>query len=424
MKNHIDTYGLYRVGKRIRYTVRIKVTMKEDVDIDILRVSVNKAINRYPYFRVKIILDDDGGYNLIPNNKDIVVIETRDNLPKLGSEEVNNHLLYIDTKGKEIYINICHSLAGGKGFSPFIETLLYQYVTDRHKVNIDAPNIRKSDSELLEGENIQFDPKDFENDHPFKLKNRSGYVLLLEYLKGLLNTSNKNKQYYVLSFDQKDIMKYAKSNDSSVAAAFIVFIFKSLCKVLPKFAKKIVADIAHNPTSDYGYPNSHSDLLSHILVSFKRDMKNWDNEKLGTITRSQIFLQSDPDFTSIQLSNKFKAFEKLDKIKTNFGKRAFALFNCSNLTEPATGATFIVNYTGKREWGELANYVESFVFIVDGHLMSEITSMNDKFFLCFLQLNKKPKYIESIKSTFNELNIPFTIKGPYTTDHVLVEKPR
>lgn len=74
--------------------------MKDNADISILKESVNKAIKRYPYFKVEIIIDKDGGYDLIPNNRDIVVMETRDNLPDLGSKEVNKHLLYIDTKDK------------------------------------------------------------------------------------------------------------------------------------------------------------------------------------------------------------------------------------------------------------------------------------------------------------------------------------
>ena len=46
--------------------------------------------------------------------------------------------------------------------------------------------------------------------------------------------------------------------------------------------------------------------------------------------------------------------------------------------------TYIVNYTGRIDWGEVANYVESYVIIVEGHLLLEITSMADKIFVSFM----------------------------------------
>ena len=102
MKYSIDTYRLYQSEKRFSHTVRIHVRMKENVYIDVLDNAVNTAIKRYPYFAVKVALDDDGGYVLRPNDKKIVVMPTKKKLPMLGSKEVNEHLIYVDCKGKDI----------------------------------------------------------------------------------------------------------------------------------------------------------------------------------------------------------------------------------------------------------------------------------------------------------------------------------
>ena len=83
MKYSMDTYRLYSNEKIFTFSVRVKVRMKDDVDIDILRRSVNMAAKRYPYFMVEVALGDDGGYNLIPNEREVVVLQTPAKLPEL-----------------------------------------------------------------------------------------------------------------------------------------------------------------------------------------------------------------------------------------------------------------------------------------------------------------------------------------------------
>ena len=423
MKHNIDSYELSRSGKMIKYSVRIRVTMKDDVDIDVLRKSVNTAIKRYPYFRKQIIVDIDSSFDLIDNDKDIVVIETSDNLPLLGSEKVNKHLFYADCDGKDINFNISHSLAGGKGFTPLVETCLYQYVVDKYGVDVDAPGIRKPDSDLLDGEDGDIDISRFDlEDKLYLKKKKRGYTLLGAYIKNLLFPSRQNSQYYILSFDSKDIIKYSKGNDSSVASAFMVFIFKAMCKVLPRSAKNISCGISHNPVAQFGYPNIHSDILTHVCVGYNRDMEKYDNERLGTITRSQIYLQSDPNYACIELMKRFTNNANLDLRNNYISKKLYSIFKCSILSSGG-GGTFMLNYTGYRDFGQLADYVESYVFLVDGHVMTEITSMSDKLFMCFMQMDQNPKYIRAIKQVFNENSIPYTIKGPFKTNHVRVELP-
>ena len=128
MKYSMDTYRLYASEKIFSFVIRIRVTMKENVDIDILRHAVNAAIKRYPYFSVEVVHGEDGGYDLIPNSREIVVITTSSKLPDLCTDEVNRHMLYVDCEGRDIYFNISHSMCGGRGALPWVMTNIYQYV--------------------------------------------------------------------------------------------------------------------------------------------------------------------------------------------------------------------------------------------------------------------------------------------------------
>lgn len=104
-----------------------------------------------------------------------------------------------------------------------IKTIIYQYVVDKYNIDINVPDIRKPDSKLLDGEDRQININDFKRDNTFNLTIKKGYKFKDDYLKFFLHPSKSKPQYHVFTFNQKDIINYTKSNDSSVASAFIVF---------------------------------------------------------------------------------------------------------------------------------------------------------------------------------------------------------
>lgn len=107
MKYSIDTYRLYQNEKYFAHTVRIHVRMKDEVDINVLDKAVNSAIKRYPYLAVRVTVDENGGYVLVPNEKKIVVMPTAEKLPMIGSSSINEHLLYVDCADK-LFFRLIH----------------------------------------------------------------------------------------------------------------------------------------------------------------------------------------------------------------------------------------------------------------------------------------------------------------------------
>ncbi|MBQ9549945.1 MAG: hypothetical protein IJU87_03945 [Lachnospiraceae bacterium] len=414
MKYSIDTYRLYADEKIFTFSVRVKVTMKEEVDIDILRHAANVAIKRYPYFAVKVVLGEDGGYDLVPNERDIAVLNTTDKLPLLGSEEVNYHLLYIDREGRDIFFNISHSMCGGRGILPWVMTNVYQYVVERYGVAPNAPGIRKPDSPLLEGECAEPSPDMLPDEEPiYEYKSKKPVVMMMDYLNGMYNPFKRDPNYYFFTFRQEEIIAFAKDNDASVASFFLVTLAKALDKILPEKYQVIGGEIAHNPAADIGLPNSHSDFLTHVHIDYKREYFDYDMEKLGTLTRSQIILQADPSVSAFQFRKHLKFLEEVDKLQGLKKKRAFYGKNDPSRGKDAQHGTFIVNYTGRMDWGEVADYVESYAAIVDGHILLEITSMADKLFVTFMQLIKETKYVDAFCEVMDELGIHYKTEGPY-----------
>ena len=272
MKHSMDTYRLYASENIFSFVIRTRVKMKEIVDIKVLRHAANVAMKRYPYFAKEVVIGDDGGYDLIPNSREIVVLRTSKRLPRLCSEKVNRHLLFLDCEGRDIYFNISHSMCGGRGALPWIMTIVYQYVVEKYHVSPHAPGIRKPDSSLLEGEDTEPSLELLSDEKPiYTYQSKKPVVLLKDYLNGMINPFKRDPNYYIFSFAQKDIVRFIKDNDSSVAAFFLNVMAKALDTVLPEKYPIIGGETAHNPAADIGLPNSHCDLLTHVHIDYDRD---------------------------------------------------------------------------------------------------------------------------------------------------------
>ena len=414
MKYSVDTYRLYQSEKYFAHTVRIHVRMKDEVDIDILDNAVNSAIRRYPYFAVRVTVDEDGGYILVPNDRKIVVMPTAEKKPRLGSSSINDHLLFVDCSGKDIFFNISHTMCGGRGFQPWVMTNVYEYVKEKYNVELSAPKIRKPDSDLLPGETDEpaMDMLTTEEEI-YKRKSKKAPVLGMDYLKGLFIPIKRDPNYMVVTVNQQDLLKVSKVNDSSVLSLFFIVFARVLDRVFPEKDRVIVGEAAHNPRESVGLPNTHCDFLSHVYVDYDRDSLYDDLEKLGTRTRGQIILQTDPTVSHAQIRKLFEQYEEVDKEHGLKAKRKYMAKHSLSTGKDAQHGSFVANYTGLMDWGEVADYVDWFVYIIEGHFTIEITAMADKIFVGFMQLIKTDKYIDLLREELGKLGIPCKIEGPF-----------
>ncbi|MCQ2050500.1 MAG: hypothetical protein MJZ22_05830 [Candidatus Saccharibacteria bacterium] len=413
MKHSFESYGLYAISALVTYCVRIKVQMKDVVDMECLRKAVNIATRRFPYFMVKLSIDEDGGYTFEPNTNDIAVLKTSSKNPAFGTKAVGCHFLYVDCEGKNIYFNISHALAGGKGIDPWFMACIYQYVVEKYGVHPNAPAILKPESPLLPGETDEPTIEMTDGSLPYpieRFKNRKS--LLKDYLKSIFNPFVRSNEYFEIEFNQKDIMRLAKGNDSSVLSLFCIFMFKTMLKVFPN-ENQFVGESIHNPASDLGIPHSYKNVLSQVLLNYKKSMKDWDMEKLGTVTRGSLLLQIDPLFSRNFIRREIQFYEEIDKISGLKGKKKYAKKYSSISGSDSFHGTYSISYSGYHDWGEIADYVDSFYVIVDGHQMLEISAIKDKIFCSFMQVIRTDKYINAFKKVLEENGIPYKIQGPF-----------
>ena len=98
-----DAYLLYEYMKKVSFTVRILVRVKEKVDAKLLKEAAQKAISRLPYFAVKIRVDKGSNFVLEHNDAPIPVLPEKEERLMLGSEAVSGHLFAITYKDNCVY---------------------------------------------------------------------------------------------------------------------------------------------------------------------------------------------------------------------------------------------------------------------------------------------------------------------------------
>ena len=414
MKYSIDTYRLYLKEKQFHYSMRLRVKMRDEVDPIVLRKSVNEAIKRYPYFAVKVSLDEYGGFTLLPNDAEIAVLPVEGKTKDLGSKEVNYHLCFIEYEEQVIYFNMSHSLCGGKGVQPWVMTSVYQYVKNKYGIEPDAPGIRKPGEKLLEGEDTEPTLDMLLDEKPiYEGKSKGPYVPYFDYINGMFNPFMRYHCYRFYAFKQEDIVSFIKKNDSSVQSFFAVIVGKMFDRVLNLKHPVIGLKISHNPCGSIGLPNSHSDFLTAIYIDYEREQLKGDMKMLGTMTRSQIMIQSDPTVSSSQLRKLFNFYGEIDKIKGLKEKMEYATKHNLSSGKEARKHTYMCNYSGRAEWGEVADYIEDYVAIVEGNIICEVTSLNDRLFLMLPQVIRTDKYAHALSEVLRDLSIPFTVSGPF-----------
>lgn len=391
--------------------------MKDLVDGEILNTAVNEAINRYPYFKRKIALNEADEYVLLDSNEPIIVTKTSSKNPILGSKETNGYLISVDYDDTDINFNISHSLTNGPGVLEWALTTVYQYVTRNENIDLDCPDIRKLDTPFLHGEceviSERLLPKD---NRPlwngYKEKKINTYTLLKGFLRCILQPGSVDN-YYLISIDEKDLMKYIKDNDGSPATFFSVMMFRAADKWMPKKYKDIEIGNYVCTARHLGIENSYMDSTMPFSTRYKREMSNLSTEKLCTMTRGNTFLQTDESVIIEYWKNKFSTLKKMKEVKGLKAKKKIYMEDGQPHTRAILTKTATVSYIGKYDLGELSSYVKNLSVLVDGEGIIEILALNQKFYITFMQKDKKERWFKSFLAALDDEKIKYSVEGPF-----------
>lgn len=423
MKYNPDSYLLYGIAKSPRpcFPIRARLTMTDAVIVEVLDRAVQRSIKRYPYFAVRVEVDDHGSYMLQHNERPIVVCAMQRKAPALGSEAVNGHLAFVNYEGCDIYFNIHHSLTGAVGMYEWIKTTLYEYVCEAYGVQPDATGIRMADSPLLPGETDFPDVSTLEaRAYVPSFTNSDAHHFRRDYFIGALCPFFK-QQYYTFDIDQDVLLDYARKNGGSPVSVLSVLMMKAVDKMLPAKIETIVASIAHNFRDDVGCPDTYRDLVLLLYVPYTRNMAAQPVADLCAITRKAMSEQMTPANAAAEVRRIMAINEATDALPTLKEKRKYNLLHSRTISQPRS--TFTVSYTGRIAWGGLEPYIRSAYTISEGHVMIEVVNVGHRFCVSFFLVTPGHKYVRSVCQTLDDAGIAYTLHGPFKKNLPEVELP-
>ena len=159
---------------------RYSAVLKEDIDKEVLEKAVEKALNRYSAFKVRLRRGVFWYY--LENNPKKVVVNQEKYYPckRIDPMENNNYLFSVTYFEKKINVEIFHSLTDGNGGLIFFREIIYNYLDMKHE--------ELQDKDERKARKIEFDTEDsYISNYDKKSKNnrsnKRAYILKGKELK-------------------------------------------------------------------------------------------------------------------------------------------------------------------------------------------------------------------------------------------------
>ncbi|MBQ1527041.1 MAG: hypothetical protein IIZ75_07905 [Lachnospiraceae bacterium] len=423
MTNNPDIYLLYESGKKISFTLRIKVQLDEPVDQDILKTTAQEAFERFPYYRVKVGLDPSQNYCLIPNDRPLAVLKEEDRRIVLGSEEVNDHLFVITYRNDTIWFSCSHSPCGGFGVMFWVKTTLYQYLCKKYGPLTPPGDIKLPGTPVSEAETFFPDAASLPTDEPMiRYEGGDCNLALMRTLLHVLNPFSTKDYYYEIEIPAKAFMKYAVGIDASPNTVVVAMMYKAMTRFLKeKEGTFISGRVAADYRKDIGADESYRDFVRFIHVKYGWDMKNEPISKLNLRTRGAFIKQNQPELSYERYRKITANHEGIDAQPTLKEKRGYAAKNSLYRNDPRDAYT--ISYVGRVDYGEMEKHIKSIYNITDGDLMLEINALKDTFHICFQVYGKNRKPLERFLEVLEEESIPYKVSDIQTRYLPMIKLP-
>lgn len=409
MSNNPDVYLLYEYMKKNAFTVRIKANLTEKVDEEILTQAAGEAITRFPYYSVRVGLDEGENYVLLPNDRPIAVLPETDRRLVLGSEEVGEHLFAITYKENSIWFNWAHSLCGGFGAMYWVKTTLFQYLTKKYGEIKPPADLKAVGSPVDEAEYAYPDPDQLPVEDPLKrYEEGDSNVGMEQDLFYFINPFSKDVYFYEVELDSKAFMEYAKKIDGTPNTVLSAILMKVAARYFPyQQDQHISAKIADDYRRDIGCPVSYRDFVRFIHVRYDWEMEKESIEKLNQRARGAVLLQMQPE-------NSFEWYRKICEARKGIDsqpnlKAKIKYAKKHSYYTSDTRDTYMVSYVGNMDWGGMAEYIQSVYNITDGNLMLEVNALPGKFCVSFQLLSKDRKALDLFCDILKEEQLPYTV---------------
>ena len=395
---------LYVTSRESPNEIRIRIRMRDLIDPDILRRAVDTTMERYPYFRVEL-QKKDGQYIFTENRRSVVITNSLHGV-ELNSAASNFHMIAFCWQDNWIILDVFHGMTDGTGAYEVLRTLLYYYCSARYSVRLKEEGIRLVGDDISEEEWI--DPVANRTDLPTPARNEMSNALNLIACAGLQD--DHRHTVYSIAIAESEFMRFNLDNDGSPGTMVALLLSRAIAKLYPEAEDTIRITLCVNQRKALHAPLAHQSLVGGVMLEYKDKMREWPIEKHGTAFRGMDFAQTREETVLMGAASQ-NAINRMLLSKESDQERVGVASSINALAGRIITAT--VSYVGKANYKEAEQYIRDFrlwTSSASNGLTIEISAVNGRFTLDFLQTFSSPVFVNAFLKELEENKIVYDLQ--------------
>lgn len=400
-----ELHTLYTTTKEAPTEIRIRIRMRDLIDPEILRHAVDTTMERYPYFCVEL-QKKEGGFVYAENHRPVVISNSLHGVD-LNSEKSNYHMIAFCRQDNWIILDVFHGMTDGTGAYEVVRTLLYYYCSVRYNVKLKEEGIRLVGDEIPEEEWI--DPVVSRTDLPLPMQNE-----LMSDALDLITEAGLKEDHchtvYSIAISETEFMRFNLDNDGSPGTMVSLLLSRAIAKLFPEAGNTIRIALCVNQRKALHAPLAHQSLVGGVMLEYKDKMRDWSLDKQATAYRGMVFAQTQEDNVLMGIAS-FKGINGMLLTKESDQERLGIASYINLLASKLTTAT--VSYVGKADYKEAEQYIRDFrlwTSPLGNDLLVEISAVNGRFTLDFLQPFSNPLFVNAFLKELDENGIVYDLQ--------------
>ena len=395
---------LYTTSKESPNEIRIRIRLRDLIDSDILRHAVDSTMKRYPYFCVEL-KKKDGRYTFEENHRPVVITHSLHGVA-LNSEGSNYHMIAFCWQDNWIILDVFHGMTDGTGAYEVLRTMLYYYCSERYDISLNCEGIRLVGDEISEEEWI--DPVANRTRLPIPPRNEMSDALNLIASACLEN--DRRHTVYSIAISESEFMRFNLDNDGSPGTMVSLLLSRAIAKMYPDAKEPVRITLCVNQRNALHKPLAHQSLVGGIMLEYKDKMRDWPLERQGTAYRGMVFAQNQEENVLMGVASQ-AGITRMILSKESDQERMGVAGYINSLASRVITAT--VSYVGKANYREAEQYIRDFRLWTSPAakgLTVEISAVNGRFTLDFLQTFSSPVYVNAFLKELEENEIVYDLQ--------------
>ena len=259
-------YLYLNCGKK-SIVIENKYTLNDKIDSKILKKALQNIIERFHYFKLKPVIDENGNIDFVKNNAELNIYELDNKAHHLGTEEVNGYLFRISFQDNDIYISLSHAISDGRGAVSFGCSLIYEYLKLMGiKINF-SDELITNETPISESEmdTLASNESDKMEVHCYE----EPFVLPINYQ--YFNTEYEKKT--VISWDAEKFSNFIHQLECTPVALINTIIGNAIYKNYDAKGKKVLVSIPVDLRPFY-QSKAQANFFTGIKLEFKKEYKD------------------------------------------------------------------------------------------------------------------------------------------------------